>query len=115
MENINELAALIVGVFLPLGIAMIQQPKWENQIRAIITLVSCVIAAVITAEVSGELTGKTVTEIGILILVTAGASYKTIWKPIGLAGKIEAMTSPKSNIADVATSTATFPDKLEPK
>lgn len=95
MENINELAALIVGALLPLGIAVIQQPKWENQIRAIITLVACVIAAVITAEVSGELTGKTVAEIGILILVTAGTTYKTIWKPTGIAGKIESITSPK--------------------
>ncbi len=86
--------ALIVGFFLPHVIAIVQQPGWSSGLRSVITFLSCVGAAIGTVLIQlghwnwHDWVGST-----LLILVTAIATYKGLWKPIGLSPAIERKTS----------------------
>ena len=94
-DNI-EMWSLVVGFFLPLGIAVVQQVKWSNGLRSIVAFVICAIAAAGTVAIAGDLTGKTWITSALLILVSAIATYKMLWQNTGVTTWIEERTSPKS-------------------
>lgn len=88
--------ALIVGFFAPPIIAIIQQQKWPNQVRAVVTFLLALVAGAGTAYFQGDLTGKRFVEASLLVLVTAISTYHGFWKPTTVAPQIEKATSPGS-------------------
>lgn len=93
--NDLQLWATLVGFFLPVVVAFVQQPKWNENARAIVTFLVCVIAAGGTAYFQGVLTGRRFVSAFLFVLVAALAIYRVFWKPTGIAPKIEEVTSPK--------------------
>lgn len=87
--------ALIVGFFAPPVIAIIQQQKWSNAVRASVTFVLALVAGAGTAYFQGDLTGKRFVEATLVILVSAISTYHGFWKPTGIGPKLEKVTSPK--------------------
>jgi hypothetical protein len=86
--------SLLVGFFLPLAISAIQQADWSNPVRAAVAFVVCVLAGLGTVWLAGDFDTTDVVSSVLLVLVTALATYKGLWKPAGVTPAIEAATSP---------------------
>jgi hypothetical protein len=91
--------SLIVGGMAPPFIALIQQPTWPSWLRAIMTVLVCVVLGLFTTYFGGDLAGRSEVSAILLVLVAAWSSYGRFWKPLGVAGSIERATSP-SGLAD---------------
>jgi len=90
--------AVIVGVLAPPFIAILQQPRWSAGVRTFVTLIVAAVSGVIVAASQGALDSGKITAATIaLVLVTAQATYASLWKKIGVTGKIEGATSPGSD------------------
>ena len=88
-----QMWSLIVGFFLPPVLAIVQQTKWSSALRAIVAFLACALAGAGVAYFQGDLTGKRFIEAGLVILVTAVATYQSFWKPTAIAPAIEAKTN----------------------
>jgi hypothetical protein len=90
-----EMWNLVAGFLLPPVIAIIQQPKWPNGLRAVVTFVISLGLAVVTMLIKNNghwvwhnwITGA------LTVLVAAIATYHGLWKPTGAAPAIENGTS----------------------
>ena len=87
--------SLVVGFFLPPVLAVVQQSKWPDQLRALVAFAACAVAGVGIAYFQGDLTGKRFVEAGLVVLVTAVATYRNFWKPVGVSSAIETRTNLK--------------------
>lgn len=88
----------IVGLLLPMVVAAVIQPEWSDAIRSIVTFLICIVATVVTSLLGGDLGApgfEWVTWFGGIYTV-AMASYRGLYKPTGIAGAIEAATSPRA-------------------
>lgn len=86
----------IVGFFLPPVLALVQQPSWSNRVRSAVAFVACAVAGAGTAYFQGELTGRRFVEAGLVVLVTAMATFRNFWKTTGITPTIEEATALKS-------------------
>lgn len=100
-QSVVQMWELLVGFisatfFLPL----IQQPKWSNGVRALITFGWSVVAGLGTAYFSGGFTGTHDVRTGVTailtVLISAIATYHGFAKPTGIAPTIEKASSPSS-------------------
>lgn len=96
MQNDLAMWSLLVGFLMPNAIAILQQPRWSDGVRAMLTFVLCLVAGAGTAYFEGELTGRRAVSAVLLVLVTTLATYRNFWKPVGVAPAIESATSPRS-------------------
>jgi hypothetical protein len=88
---------LILGVLTPLVVSIIQQPRWSDPVRAIIHVVAAVVVGVVTVLANGQITDQsTILTTIAVVLVASSAAYGYVWKPLGVAPKIERATSPSS-------------------
>lgn len=78
-------------------IPILQQPRWSDATRAVVTFLYSIVVGVVTAYLEGSLgtirdfrTGVTAV---LMFLVVCVASYKGFAKPIGIAPAIESATS----------------------
>lgn len=92
MSNFQSYA-LLVGSLLPVIIAVVQQQRWPDYVRAGVGLVICAVAAAVTAYAQGDLTAERWGEGLLLVAVAAWSSYQGFWKPTGIAPTVEAKTS----------------------
>lgn len=106
LQNL-EMWALLVGFVLPLVISALEQSTWSNGIRSAVAFVVCVIAGGITAWIAGDFDTNDIVTAALIVLTTALATYKGLWKPTGIAPKIEAATSPGTVVVDAVNTTPT--------
>ena len=83
---------MAVGFFSPLVIAVIQQTRWSVRRQSIVAFCFYVVVAAVTAWLAGIFTTAGVIVAILVIFVTAGNSYKLLWKPTGVAPAIQAAT-----------------------
>lgn len=84
---------LIVGFVLPPALSIVIQTTWSDRLKAIVAFVACAIAGAGVAYFQGELTGQRFVEAGLVVLVTAVATYRNFWKPTGISPAIETRTN----------------------
>lgn len=84
---------LAVGFFSPLAIAVIQQSGWSPRRQSIVAFLFYVAVAAVTAWLSGIFNTAGIIIAILVIFVTAGNSYKLLWKPTGVAPAIQSATS----------------------
>lgn len=76
---------------------VIQQPRWSDRTRALVTLGWCVVVAAGTAYLTGQFTGVRDVRAWVgsflAVFVTAIAAYRGFAKPSGLAPTLERVTS----------------------
>lgn len=84
---------LLLGFLLPLVVAIVQQPKFSDPARALVTFVACVFAGAGTAYFEGSFTGRGIVSSILLTLVVALTTHRNFWKPSGVTPRIEAATS----------------------
>lgn len=81
---------------------VIQQPRWSEKVRALVTFLYSVVVGLGTAYLTGAFEGVHDVRTGVssvlLMLVTAVASYKGFAKPTGVAPAIERATSPSPDV-----------------
>jgi hypothetical protein len=89
---------VVIGVLLPLGIAVVNRSDWESSTKAAAALVICFLVATLASAVAGDITlGEGVdfaawaTTIG-TIWGVAVVTYQSFWKPTNIAPAIEEMT-----------------------
>lgn len=78
--------AAIVGFFLPLGIALVQQPKWGDTTRALVAFGIVLVAAFGTVYFQGKLDFQNWATSFLLIMTESIALYKGFWQKIGVTG-----------------------------
>lgn len=93
MSNV-QMWALLVGFLMPLLISALQQSTWSNPLRAGIAFLACAIAGGVTAWLAGDFKTTDIVSAVLVVLTTALATYKGLWKPTGVAPAIESRTSP---------------------
>lgn len=93
MDNLT-MWSLVVGTLLPMLVAVIQQPRWPDWFRAIVTVVVCLLVGAVTAYLEGGLNLQDWVSSALVILVAALATFRGFWKPTGVADSIESATSP---------------------
>jgi hypothetical protein len=86
-------AALIVGFFLPLVLAIPIQSHWPSSLKTAFSVAAYAGAGAITAAAAGTLTGKTFWQSTLLILALGVVGYQGVWKPSGIAPAIETHTN----------------------
>lgn len=83
----------IVGFLMPIVISVVVQTKWNDAQKAVAAFGACLIAATGTAWFSGLLDVSDVARCFLIVFTLAMATYYGFWKPIGVAPRIEQMTS----------------------
>lgn len=87
------LPELWTGLFLPLAIAVINQPRWAKPLKALVAFVICVIAATVICWLDHKLD---LTSWSVSVLVVLGMAlgfYRVLWHPSTVAPQVEAATS----------------------
>lgn len=90
------LISALVGSLLPNLIAVLNQVHWPSWLKAIVAFAACCIAAVAVTAAKGTLTAQDWVGSAIVVFTVARASYAGLWKPTGVADKIETATSSNS-------------------
>lgn len=85
--------SLIVGALLPPLVAIIQQPRWPDWFRAVITALACLVAGGVTAYLAADLEGRSWVSSALVILVAALSAFRGFWKQTGTTQRIEAATA----------------------
>lgn len=90
----TESWGLLVGVFLPLLVAVVQQPHWTPSVRWAVGWGCAIVAGALTCLANGTLgDGATVLRTCAVVLVAAQAAHAG-WKSSGAVPAIEEATSP---------------------
>lgn len=85
---------VIVGIFTPPLVAVIQQPKWSSAARSTVTVLISVGLAAATCAIDGDLGhGQTLLVTVGTVLISAQTTYRELWSKIGVTQKIENATA----------------------
>lgn len=84
--------SLIVGALTPPLVAIIQQPRWAGWVRSTVMIAAAAVDGVGVAYFQGDFTGKRLLDAALVAGVAIIAAYHGIWKPSGIAPKIENAT-----------------------
>jgi hypothetical protein len=85
----------LLGVFTPLLTAIVQRPTWSAPKRTIIAVGISILLGLLTCLADGTIgKGATVVATVAAVVMASAAAYKTLWKPVGVAGSIELATTP---------------------
>lgn len=85
--------SLIVGALLPPLVAIIQQPRWPDWFRAVVTALACLLAGGVTAYLAADLEGRTWVSSALVVLVAALSTFRGFWKQTGTTQRIESVTT----------------------
>ncbi|MFJ4787553.1 hypothetical protein [Streptomyces sp. NPDC088794] len=88
-----QLWAAALGYLLPPVIAIVIQPRWSGPAKGIFMLLVAAGDGVGTAYFNDEFTGRPIVTGILTAAVAIGVAYRTLWRPSGIAPRIEAATS----------------------
>jgi hypothetical protein len=86
---------VIVGIALPLVTGIVQRPTMPTPLRVAIAVVASFVAGTTTVLMAGAFDASSWLTTVAAVLVAAQASYESIWKPSGVAGRLEGATTPR--------------------
>lgn len=103
MDNLTALN-LIVGFVAPIIISVINRPTFDSRLKVLVMVLVSVVAGFGTAYFSDQFNAEDVTSSVMTVMVAAITAYTGIFKPSGVAPKIELATSPdrKLNTEDMS-------------
>jgi hypothetical protein len=111
----QQQAAVIVGFFLPLVLAIPIQGHWPNLIRTLFAVAAYAAAGAIIAAASGSFTGKDFWQVTLEVLTLGVIGYQGVWKPSGLSPVIERHTNVNPAATTAADATPPTTSSLEPQ
>lgn len=90
--------ALVIGFVTPLVISVVQQPRLVKWQRTAVAVAASVVLGGLTAYAAGMFDdAKSVVTVIVVLYTASETFYQKLWKQTGLAGAIEAKTSPSGN------------------
>jgi len=84
-----DLWAAIVAFVMPLLVAMIVKQPWQDDLKALVAFVACIVFAAGTAYFSAELNASNVIRDFLIIFVGGMTFWARFWRPLGVTGFIE--------------------------
>lgn len=93
-----EAWAVLLGLVTPLLASVINQPRWSAAQRRVFSIVTAVLVGVVNLLVQGGFDITTLTWANalsslVLLIGASQAAYTFLWKPTGVADKVEQATS----------------------
>ncbi|MBY8341805.1 hypothetical protein JYK17_17385 [Streptomyces sp. KC 17012] len=88
-----QLWAAATGYVLPPVIAIVVQPRWSGPSKGLFMLLVAGLDGAGTAYFNHDFSGKPVLTCVLTAAVSIGLAYRTLWKPSGIAPRIEQATS----------------------
>lgn len=86
---------IFAGVFTPILTAFAQRPTWSGPTRTLVGLGISVAIAILTCLADGTFDHtKTLLATVAAVTLVSMTTYKGLWKPSGIAGKVETATTP---------------------
>jgi uncharacterized membrane protein len=92
MSGLAEIAGL-VGLILPMIIAVIQQVQFSQAVRSLVAVAACVVAAIIVAAAQTNFNAHNFAVAFMTVFVSTVVSYEHFWKPTGIAPLVEGFTN----------------------
>ncbi|MGW7247685.1 hypothetical protein [Streptomyces decoyicus] len=88
-----QLWAAVLGFLSPPVIAIVQQPRFAGPLKGVVMLLWAAIVGLGTAYFNGQFSGPSITSCMLMAVLVIGVAYHTLWRPSGIAPRIEAATS----------------------
>ena len=82
----------VVGILLPLAIAVINRTAWESPLKAIAAVGVCMLAAAGEVAVKGQFDLKHWSQNALAVFFLTVTTYYGFWKPTGIADAVEKRT-----------------------
>lgn len=92
---------LVLGFFMPMLIAVIQQSQWQRDFKTFVAFMVCVAAAAVQMIVEGRFSAAGFFPSVLALSALSTTFFHHFWKPLGLADKVEAATSSRTPREDV--------------
>lgn len=94
MESVKDTASIgaLIGGFLPLLIAVVNNPNWTPMRRQIVGTVIAFAVGVVFVAISGNFDPQNWLVTLAAVLGASQATYALIWKPTAIAPKVEGAT-----------------------
>lgn len=99
IPDMGAFLALFVGggVLAPFLTAIVNRPEWSENTRRGVSFLVSVVVAVVALALFGGLDLSDIPAAILAVLAVSTTVYAFLWKPTGVAGVIEARTSPASS------------------
>lgn len=94
-----EMWSGLVAFFLPLVIAVVQQPRFNSALRVAVMVVFCVVASIVTTALQGDLDWHRWFHSLLVVGIGTIAFYHGVWQPAKVAPKVERATAPTKTVA----------------
>ncbi len=99
--GVNVVDIVIGSALMPPAIALVNQARWNSQLKGLIALAVCALGALITVFLRGPVHFADWRNTVVVVAAAALVSYRVWWKPSGMAPAIEAATSgSRSHVVD---------------
>jgi hypothetical protein len=98
-----QLWAAALGYVLPLAIALVTQPRWPGWVKGLFMLLVAIGDGLGTAYFNDQFDRRPIVTCVLVAAIAIGVAYHTVWRPSGIAGAIEAATSPTPTAAPPAS------------
>lgn len=93
MNEKLQLANALVGFVLPHAIALVNQCHWAGRVKGLVAFAVCAAAGTLTTYVAGEFHADDLMLSALTIFAAAEVSYRQLWRPTGLAPRLEERTT----------------------
>ncbi|MGW1525470.1 hypothetical protein [Streptomyces sp. NPDC002159] len=88
-----QLWAAALGYLLPPVIAIVIQPRWSGPVKGLFMVLVATSDGLGTAYFTHSFDGKPIVTDILIAALAIGVAYDTLWKPSGIAPRIERATS----------------------
>lgn len=82
----------VVGILLPLAVAVVNRTAWASGAKALMALLICVLAAGGDVYFKGAFSLKAWSQTALYIFFLVVTTYVGVWRPTGLADAVEKRT-----------------------
>lgn len=93
ITEVDPLLLVLVGVLLPLLIAVAEQPSWPQHVRALVSLILVAVVGIGVAWWEDVLTREGITFCVSAVFTLVQVSHAHLWKPTQVTPALEAATS----------------------
>ncbi|PSK95759.1 hypothetical protein CLV30_12811 [Haloactinopolyspora alba] len=94
MDGSTLTLAGVLSALAPLVISLINRPSWSKSVKQLVAIAASVVLGVVALALTGGFTGGD--DVATVLLAVVGAAqsaYALVWKPSGVAPKLERATS----------------------
>lgn len=100
-----QLWAMLIALFMPTVVSVVQQPKWSDATRSLVQMAISLVVSAVTVAFEGGFSGGDIARTFLIVFLLSQVSYTQFWKRSGITTRLEALTSPGGSVVSVAAGT----------